>query len=178
MWAHSKKQKGFTIVELLIVIVVIAILAAITIVSFNGIQNQAKNQQTVSAVRAYYTALASYGVKNGTLPASRSCLGPSSFYTDNPCYIGGSTYTWTTTANDALGTVMNNQPTTASGVASNSSITGSGIFYDNGSGVSGGGYIGFPIFGESSCPTIAGAEPHTTSILGSDIYCRIKNPTF
>lgn len=37
-WA---KQKGFTIVELLIVVVVIAILAAITIVSYNGIQSRA-----------------------------------------------------------------------------------------------------------------------------------------
>ena len=36
------KQSGFTIVELLIVIVVIAILAAITIVAYNGIQNRAK----------------------------------------------------------------------------------------------------------------------------------------
>ncbi len=36
------KQSGFTLVELLIVIVVIAILAAITIVAYNGIQNRAK----------------------------------------------------------------------------------------------------------------------------------------
>lgn len=36
------KQKGFTIVELLIVIVVIGILAAITIVAFNGIQDRAR----------------------------------------------------------------------------------------------------------------------------------------
>ena len=36
------KSRGFTIVELLIVIVVIAILAAITIVAYNGIQNRAK----------------------------------------------------------------------------------------------------------------------------------------
>jgi type IV pilus assembly protein PilA len=35
------KSKGFTIVELLIVIVVIAILAAITIVAYNGIQQRA-----------------------------------------------------------------------------------------------------------------------------------------
>lgn len=37
-----KDERGFTIVELLIVIVVIAILAAITIVAYNGIQNRAK----------------------------------------------------------------------------------------------------------------------------------------
>ena len=36
------KQTGFTIVELLIVIVVIAILAAISVVAYNGIQNRAK----------------------------------------------------------------------------------------------------------------------------------------
>ena len=37
-----KTERGFTIVELLIVIVVIAILAAITIVAYNGVQNRAK----------------------------------------------------------------------------------------------------------------------------------------
>lgn len=38
------KQSGFTIIELLIVVVVIAILAAITVVAFNGIQ--ARSQQS------------------------------------------------------------------------------------------------------------------------------------
>jgi type IV pilus assembly protein PilA len=42
MWA-KEKEYGFTIVELLIVIVVIGILAAITIVSFNGVQNKAND---------------------------------------------------------------------------------------------------------------------------------------
>jgi len=37
----KNKNQGFTIVELLIVVVVIAILAAITIVSYNGITNRA-----------------------------------------------------------------------------------------------------------------------------------------
>lgn len=41
-------KHGFTIVELLIVIVVIGILAAITIVAFNGIQDRARMQKMQS----------------------------------------------------------------------------------------------------------------------------------
>lgn len=42
------RPDGFTIVELLIVIVVIALLAAITIVAYNGIQTRAKNSAYLS----------------------------------------------------------------------------------------------------------------------------------
>lgn len=45
---NQLRQEGFTIVELLIVIVVIGILAAITIVAFNGIQTRA-NVQSVNS---------------------------------------------------------------------------------------------------------------------------------
>ncbi len=62
-WAQ--KQTGFTIVELLIVIVVIAILAAITIVSYNGITAQARYSQQVAALDKIGKAIKYYVAKEG-----------------------------------------------------------------------------------------------------------------
>lgn len=46
----SRGGQGFTIVELLIVVVVVAILAAITVVSYNGISSRAKTATVESSV--------------------------------------------------------------------------------------------------------------------------------
>jgi prepilin-type N-terminal cleavage/methylation domain-containing protein len=51
------RSRGFTIVELLIVIVVIAILAAITIVSYNGISERAKLTNTQSGQQQLLKAI-------------------------------------------------------------------------------------------------------------------------
>jgi prepilin-type N-terminal cleavage/methylation domain-containing protein len=64
----KKKQTGFTIVELLIAIVVIGVLAAITIVSFNGVQVRAENQKTLVAVKSWVGILKSYKTLNDRFP--------------------------------------------------------------------------------------------------------------
>ena len=64
----KNKQAGFTIVELLIVIVVIGILAAITIVAFNGIQQRARDVARTSDIVAVQKALEIYRVDKGYYP--------------------------------------------------------------------------------------------------------------
>ncbi len=62
-WAANKKT-GFTIVELLIVIVVIAILAAITLVAYNGIRERALDSQLKTALSQANKKVLAYAAQN------------------------------------------------------------------------------------------------------------------
>ncbi len=66
--ASSVRNSGFTIVELLIVIVVIGILAAIVIVSYNGITKSAQTSAITAEQRNWATLFDLYKAKNGTYP--------------------------------------------------------------------------------------------------------------
>lgn len=63
---RKQGNRGFTIVELLIVVVVIAILAAITIVAYNGIQNRAKTSALMSDLENNAKQLELAKVQSGT----------------------------------------------------------------------------------------------------------------
>ena len=71
MWVRNKQ--GFTIVELLIVIVVIAILAAISIVAYNGMQQRARDTQRKSDISAVVKALSMSGVDKGPMHTGSGC---------------------------------------------------------------------------------------------------------
>lgn len=61
-------RKGFTIVELLVVIVVIAILAGISITAYSGIQQRADTTSRLSEMKAWEKALRIYIADKGSLP--------------------------------------------------------------------------------------------------------------
>ena len=63
-----RPANGFTLVELLIVIVVIAILASISIVAYNGIQSRAHDAAIRSDLRNIRTKLEIYKIDNDTYP--------------------------------------------------------------------------------------------------------------
>lgn len=63
-----KNNKAFTIVELLIVVVVIAILAAVTIVGFNGVRNQTERSSLESDASSVAKQLEMYKIRNDRYP--------------------------------------------------------------------------------------------------------------
>lgn len=67
----KRKQRGFTIVELLIVIVVIGILAAVALIAYNGIQNRAHNVALQSDIKSAAQKLAMDNTLNGAFPGSK-----------------------------------------------------------------------------------------------------------
>lgn len=66
----TSRMEGFTIVELLIVIVIIGILAAITIVAYNGIQEKARYSVMQQDLRNVDNAIQLFYADNGYYPFS------------------------------------------------------------------------------------------------------------
>lgn len=88
------KKRGFTIVELLIVIVIIAILAAITIVAYNGITTRSKASAIAADLKSIEKALNLY----------KQTVGLDTWPNDSDAtYLTG-------TSNPSIGAIITAQP--------------------------------------------------------------------
>jgi prepilin-type N-terminal cleavage/methylation domain-containing protein len=140
MKLQKPTQKGFTIVELLVVIVVIGVLASITIVAYNGVQARAGNAKTVAAVKAYRDALIQYAIDNGEYPPySPTCLGTDypdeSIWTlannNRQCAAHNSSVKVNTSFHDALRPYLSSLPMPSTTIIGDSTNGVRGSFYRN-----------------------------------------------
>lgn len=69
MISLKKRNQGFTIVELLIVIVVIGILALLVITTYSGIQQKARNSKRQTDAQSLQTQLEAFYSQNGYYPS-------------------------------------------------------------------------------------------------------------
>lgn len=83
MISLKQKSKGFTIVELLIVIVVIAILATLVIVTFTGIQKKARDSKRQTDITAVASHLEAFYANNGYYPTLYDLQQGSTFLSAN-----------------------------------------------------------------------------------------------
>ncbi len=92
----NRQNNGFTIIELLIVIVIIGILASITIISYAGVTQRTNTSNAAAAAQSVAQKVTVYNSEMGTYPYDATDLSVDS---TKPYYLAPSvaTYTLTTT---------------------------------------------------------------------------------
>lgn len=68
-------QSGFTLVELMVVVAIIGILAAVAIPNYNKYQAKARQSEAKIALAAVYSAEKSFAVEQGTFTACLAAIG-------------------------------------------------------------------------------------------------------
>lgn len=174
----KQNGRGFTIVELLIVIVVIAILAAVTIVAFNNFTQRAENAKTQQAVAAYTKLIHLYTSDNGSYPNVSSCLGNQSCLSSTTAVCFGAGAASSTTLNTYISTYMNGstypQPSTQKLACGGATYSGAYYYYDATNKM--GKFIVMYGGAPTICPPIGGATASSVTTVESASRCIYSMP--
>ncbi|MCK4259804.1 MAG: prepilin-type N-terminal cleavage/methylation domain-containing protein [Halanaerobiales bacterium] len=91
MGKYIGRQEGFTILELLVVIVIIGILATIALPKFGSVRNDANIAVSKSNLKSLQTAIERYLLDNGSYPSDLSTIVSAGFIKKKTCLIPATT---------------------------------------------------------------------------------------
>lgn len=117
----NKVQQGFTLIELMIVVAIIGILAAVAIPAYQDYTIRAKVTEGVGMAAAAKTAVSEYRLSKGTYPTNNGSAGlgttiKSPYVRSLTVNTGIITVTFTATANTAIdGKTLAFKPTFSNG---------------------------------------------------------------
>lgn len=97
----NNKELGFTLFELLVSISIIAILTAVAVVSFGGMNKKTRDARRISDVEKIRVALESAKQIGGTYPASVANLVSSGFLDKTPVGPKNDAYVYTRISNSS-----------------------------------------------------------------------------
>jgi type IV pilus assembly protein PilA len=102
----KRVQQGFTLIELMIVVAIVGILAAIALPAYQDYTIRSRVSEALAAAGACKTQIAEFTASRGTVPGSSAeagCSDVASKYADAPAVGAGGVITMTTSAATEMG---------------------------------------------------------------------------
>lgn len=98
----KKVQQGFTLIELMIVVAIIGILAAIAIPAYQDYTVRAKLSEAIGALAAAKTSVSEYFISVGEMPADQDASGVSTAAVADGSVVTGLVYNYINTGTSTV----------------------------------------------------------------------------
>lgn len=106
----NRTKKGFTLVEIMIVVVIIGLLAAMAIPAFNKVRETSQEKAITNNLRQIASAADQYFIESGNTTVTVADLVNDNYLRQSPAPVAGETYPTSVSTTDATLTASGGAP--------------------------------------------------------------------